>query len=53
MQKYNGLGGSADRRIVTDSNAKTENDEEKRKGHIQCYQTGGKGCIRQIIATPA
>ena len=53
MQKINGLGVSAYRPIATDSNPKTENNYEERKGHIQCYQTGGKGCIRQIIATPA
>ena len=53
MQKINDLGVSAYRPIATDSNPKTENNSEKGKGHIQCYQTGGKGCIRQIIATPA
>ena len=37
MQKINGLGVSAYRPIATDSNPKTENNYEKRKGHIQCY----------------
>ena len=46
MQKINDLGVSAYRPIATDSNPKTENNYEERKGHIQCYQTGGKGCIR-------